>query len=990
MTVIPETLTALGPGEERDTHTPLWAVFDPAWYRARYGQTVIDMTGSLPDDRGLFEFWQRDGARYAHSPNRYFDEIWYRRVHFDVENGIRMGVFDSGFQHYCETGHRGRSCHWLFSESEYFCQNPDLTPALVREMGYSNGYDHYLEKGQLERRVSTPFFVPDILRASLFQQRVPLDSGMGEFTRLTLSQDLNTLRCSWYFDPVWYLAQYEDVSGKIESGEYVSPLHHYLSNETPTHYSPNAVFSERAYLERYPDVNDQVRARSLRNGYDHFVRYGLFEGRSPAEGISLPSTRLMGHAPSWREICSNAFIDLVKTGGSPPATSLADAPVLRQLENLQALRAETLLPLLSRTPLDFRYVGTPELSVVILATSHFLALIQTLASLHEGNRGAMQVVLLDAGAKDETAEIERYAHGVERLSLASSRLQDGWQRAVPQLAADRVLLIEAGCHLFYGSLENGLSRLGQDRVIAVAPQILGYDLRVIEAGLSVARDGSCQPYGAGMEAFAQEVDFVRACDTVGGGALLCFAENLRSLSSDRPDLQALTLPVPVWAALGLSIRQALPSKRIVYDPGFVLRSPEREPAHPAALSRDALMLRRHFADILRGSLPQAPQNAEILHRSSRWGERLLLIVRDGTPEKISHKIRVRALSETLIDLGLQVTLFVLVEGDRAETCLRQEMPEELEYRSGSTESLGCLIEQRVRGFDRIWICGGHALNTVFPLLSEKAAYLPEERVILDLREIETFEQENDQRLSAKTGEFDETEFYRQRLAEETANAWFCQDIVVQSERQAALLREAGLVGLTILGEAAPALSGRDFADRRNLLFAAQPATAPGYTQTFLRWFVRDVLLRLDGRLAEPVNLILANESLQSLDLSMITHYRQVAPLMAGQAPFVELAAACRVLIAPDERSGEIALQRIEAASCGLPCIGEGGPLMEPLEVPLDAGRFADAIVSLYQDEEMWRQASETASRQAAEMRAAYRKTLACLVGVSVVKESAGD
>ncbi len=362
-------------------------------------------------------------------------------------------------------------------------------------MGYSNGYDHYLEKGQLERRVSTPFFVPDILRAALFQQRVPLDSGMGEFTRLTLSQDLNTFRCSWYFDPVWYLAQYEDVAGKIESGEYVSPLHHYLSNETPTHYSPNAIFSERAYLERYSDVNDQVRARSLRNGYDHFVRYGLFEGRSPAEGISLPRTRLTGHAPTWREICSNAFIDLVKTGGAPPATPLTDAPALRQLENLQALRAETLLPLLARTPLDFRYVGTPELSVVILAPSHFLALLQTLASLHEGNRGALQVVLLDAGAKDETAEIERYAHGVERLPVASARLQDGLQRVVPQLAADRVLLIEAGCHLFYGSLANGLSRLGQDGVIAVAPQILGHDLRVIEAGLSVARDGGCQPMG---------------------------------------------------------------------------------------------------------------------------------------------------------------------------------------------------------------------------------------------------------------------------------------------------------------------------------------------------------------------------------------------------------------------------------------------------------------------------------------------------------------
>ncbi|GBR04008.1 hypothetical protein HW511_14350 [Asaia siamensis] len=995
MTVISETLSALGPGEERETRTPLWAVFDPVWYRARYGQAVLDMMGALPDDRGLFEFWQRDGARYAQSPNRYFDEIWYRRVNHDVETGIRMGVFESGFQHYCETGHRGRSCHWLFSESDYFHLNPDLTPALVREMGYSNGYDHYLEEGQLERRVSMPFFVPDMLRAELFQQRLPFDPQMGEFTRLILSQDLNTSRCSWYFDPVWYLAQYEDVAAKIESGEYVSPLHHYLSNETPTHFSPNAAFNEGEYLERYPDVNDQVRARSLRNGYDHFVRYGLFEGRSPADGISLPCTVLNGYVPTWRSICDNAFIDLVKNGMAPVEVPSESEPALRQLAHLQALRADTLIPLLSRSPLDFRYVGTPDLSVLISPAASFLAVLQTLASLHEGNRGTMQVVLLDRGARDETAEIGRYAYGVERVTFASHSLQDGWQRAVPQLAAARVLLIEAGCHLFYGSLDAALARLDQDGAIAVAPQGLGLDLRVAEAGLSVARDGSCSAYGAGKDAFAPEVDFVRPCDTVGGGALLCYTDALRNLPSHRPELQTLRQRESIWAALGLSLRQAAPAGRLYYDPSFVVRLPDREGVLSSVTAREALVLRRYFAEILRGNLPQAPQNAEILHRSSRWGDRILLLTRDGAPEKMSQRLRLRALSESFVDLGLQVTLFVLTKEGEARSYLRQEMPESVEFRTGSVDALGSLIEQRVRGFDRIWICGGHTLNTVFPLLSDKAGLLPEERVTLDLREVEAFERENDLHIPGRKLVVDDPALQEQLLAEELAHAWFCQDIVVQNDGQAALLREAGLVGLTILGdevtvqpEGSPI--GRDFGDRHDLLFAAQPATAPGYTQSFLKWFVREVLLRLEGRLSEPVRLIVANGSLQSFDLSMMTHYRQIAPLVAGQLPFAELASTCRVLIAPDEGSGQIALQRIEAASCGLPCVAEGGNLQEPLNVERDAGRFADAIVSLYQSEETWRQASEAAMSQAARMRAVYRRTLARLVGQSVVKESAGD
>jgi|GEM_PF-1069018 len=995
MTLISEMPRALGPGEARDTHTPLWAVFDPEWYRAHYGQAVSDMTGSLPDDRSLYEFWLREGARHAHSPNRYFDEMWYRRSFVDVENGIRMGVFDSGFQHYCETGYRGRSCHWLFSEVGYFSFNPDLTPALLREMGYSNGYDHYLAEGQREHRVSTPFFMPDIVRAGLFRERLDFDPAQGEFARLILSQDLNRLQCSWYFDPVWYLSQYEDVAVQIERGEYFSPLHHYMSNDRPTHYCPNAVFDEQYYLDYYPDVTERVRARLLRNGYDHFIQYGLFEGRNPADGITLPRYDLEGHMPGWIDFSNNAFVDLAKNGSLPAVAPPPELPAPRQLAYLHALRAESLIPLLARTPLDFRYVGKPAVSVIISSPTSFPELMQTLASLHESHRGDMQVVLLDAGVKDETLEIGRYAYGIEPVAVTSTDMQAGWQRAVPRLSADHVLLIESGCHLFYGALDAALSRLDQDGVIAVAPQRLGLDLHVAEAGLSVARDGSCSAYGTGKEAFASEVDFVRPCDSIGGGAFLCHVEMLRSLPQDRPELETLRVREYVWAALGLSLRQIQPSGYIIYDPAFVLRLPQNEMASDAARSREARVLRRYFAELLRGNLPQAPQNSDILHRSPRWGARLLLLARDGTSDQISHRLRLRALSENFIELGLQVTLFVLTNTATARTCLRQDLPERVEFRCGSVDALGQLIEQRARGFDQIWVCGGPVLNDVFPLLNDKAGLVPEERVTLDLRAIEAFEYESDRHTPGRYIAADDPVLEKQLLDTEVMHAWFCQNVVVQNVHQESLLREAGLTGVTILGED-PFVSGdpmqksRGFADRHNLLFAAQPATVPGYTQKFLKWFVREVLVRLEDRLSGSVRLVLANETFQSLELSMITHYHQVAPLTLGSAAFTDLASTCRVLIAPDEPTGQIALQRLQAASCGLPYVGEGSAITVPLEVSPDPAQFAEAIVTLYQDEETWRRASEAASSQATEMRAVYQRTLARLVGQDAVKEDTGD
>ncbi|BAT20862.1 glycosyltransferase family protein [Asaia bogorensis] len=991
MTQTPDILSAYGPGDEPRAHVPLWAVFDPDWYRERYRDAVIGMVGNMPDDRGLYEFWLRDGARYAHSPNRYFDEIWYRRAHFDVENGIRMGVFDSGFQHYCETGHRGRSCHWLFSEGGYFSLNPDLTPSLVRELGFANGYDHYLAIGQVERRASSAFFVPDLLRAGIFQYRLPFDPAAGEFSRLLTSTDLGALRTSWYFDPVWYLDQYPEVSAQIASGEYASPLHHYLSNETPTAYSPTPYFDETFYLARYEDVGRQVAARALRNGYEHFVRFGVFEGRHATEEIAFPPFSCDGDMPDWKAICDNPYTAFVKRDGEADEADIPELPSLRALASLQALRGESLLPLLARTPLDFRYVGQPALSVIINAPETFLDLIQTLASLHDVSCGAMQVILLSGHARDETANVARYAYGLEVISSEQGNLQGGWRRAGAAIAAPQVLLIDPGTTLFAGALNTAIARLAQPGVIAVAPQILGLDLRVVEAGVSVARDGSCTAHGAGEDAFAPIVNFVRTCDGVGGGALLCRTTILRAIPAIDDGLGALRIAAHSWAGLCLTLRQIMRSGRIVYDPNFLIRVPEREIAGEALVAQEALILRRHFAEVLRGNQPHRPGSAIMLHKPVRWGQRILLVKRAISSAQPMQRERLQSLCRAFVALGLQSTVFALDEQRPHTEAISAALPDEIEHLQGGIECLGQLIEQRPRGFDQIWIMGGHTLNAVFQLFNDKAALLPEEGVILDLRSLDAVQARFDARkVQAVRDRIDEADF-DQALADEVANAWFCQDIVVADVAQEQVLGKVGVTGVTILGDDLPLHDSPDFDKRHGLLFAAQPATAPGYSATFLKWFVRNVMMRLNGRLAEPVRLVLVCETTQSHDLSMITHHQNVAPLRDGQADFATLAAQCRLLITPDQVEGHVAFDRLAAGACGLPAVTGGeAALQGAVSAPLDPTAFAEAIITLYQDRETWQRLSDEARQQARAMTTVYRDTLASLLRQSLVKEEMRD
>ncbi|WP_122050840.1 glycosyltransferase [Asaia bogorensis] len=991
MTQITNILAAIGPGDEPRASVPLWAVFDPGWYRERYREAVIGMTGSLPDDRGLYEFWLRDGARYAHSPNRYFDEIWYRRAHLDVENGIRMGVFDSGFQHYCETGHRGRSCHWLFSESNYFGLNPDLTPALVRQMGYANGYDHYLSIGQQERRVSSAFFVPDVLRTEIFQRRLPHDLGEGEFSRVLLGPDVTALRTSWYFDPVWYLEQYPAVSTLIAQKEYASALHHYLSNEDPTAFCPNPYFDEAFYLTRYDDVNEQVRARALRNGYEHFVHHGVFEGRSPCETISLPPLCRDGDMPGWRDICDNAFVQIVKQAGETGESEPFELPSLRALAALQAMRGETLMPLVSRTPLDFRYVGPPRLSVIINAPDTFLDLVQTLASLHSANCGSMQVILLSGHARDETANINRYAYGVEVIASGKLNLQGGWLRAGLAIAAPKVLLIDSGTTLFAGALEAAMMRLEQTDVIAVAPQVLGLDLRVVEAGLSVTRDGHCIAYGEGAEAFSPGVDFVRPCDGAGGGALLCRSDALRAVPVPDDALVKLRIATHIWAALSLSLRQTLRTGQIRYDPDFLISVAPREPAGTTLAAQETLVLRRHFAEVLRGNLPHRPADPGVLHKPARWGQRILVIKRAIPAEQFAQRARLHSLCRNLVAYRQQVTVFALDEHSLRTDRGRAMLPDEVEYLRGGVDELGQLFEQRPRGFDRIWIMGGHTLNMIFDLCNEKAALLPEEGLILDLRWLEAVEARCDARKVQAVPEANDSDGCIDLFAIEAGNAWFCQDIVVADAIQAGILGEVGVTGVTILGDDLPSQESPDFDRRHDLLFAAQPALVAGYSAAFLKWFVRSVMTRLNGRLSEPVRLILACETTQSYELAMITHHQNVAPLLAGQSDFQDLAAQCRLIVAPDICEGQVAYERMSAGACGLPAVTGGNqPLAGAQIAALDPDAFAEAIVTLYQDRKTWQRLSDEARQQARVMTTVYRETLASLLRQSLVKEEMRD
>ena len=79
-----------------------WSEFDPEWYRQEYNSLCVLAVLESSDE--IYEFYKTCGVQAGHSPNCYFDEIWYRRFYDDVDRLIQEGEYQSGFDHYCNAG----------------------------------------------------------------------------------------------------------------------------------------------------------------------------------------------------------------------------------------------------------------------------------------------------------------------------------------------------------------------------------------------------------------------------------------------------------------------------------------------------------------------------------------------------------------------------------------------------------------------------------------------------------------------------------------------------------------------------------------------------------------------------------------------------------------------------------------------------------------------------------------------------------------------
>jgi len=968
---------------DNDFPRPAWARFDAAWYLASFEAARAYCDGKLED---ALAYYLEIGAKLGHSPSPLFDESFYLDQNPDVHELVKDGKYRSGFDHFCQHGHRILAPHWLFDDAYYGRMHDDMTLENLDQHGFFGRYDHYLRSGQFERRSGHYIFDPNFCALRAIEAGTPPAeiAEQGPFVNFlySLRPDTAELRPSVYFEPRWYLEQYAGIAG--QGTQYRAALEHYLCNDSPALYDPLPQFSEAYYRSAYRDVALAIENGEYRNGYQHFVQFGAFELRRPAPEINLlyyRDTHARVQADLRAGAVRDAFAHLRLIGlpenlatEAPDALPLITEPVARQLF---IRKARDNLVLFARQKLDFS-TDAPRVAVIMVTFNKFELTMLALTSLRANFAGGIELIIVDNASTDDTMRIGDYLIGAKILRQTSNL---GFLRAANRglalVTVPAILYLNNDTELGHGAVAAGLARLaGSETIGAVCAKVLRSHGALQEAGCIIWRDASTTGYLRDAPALSPAANVVREVDFGSGVFLLCRTDAVKTLGGFDEEYAPA-----YYEDADLCVRLRSTGYRIVFDPAVIVHhleygSAQNAEAAKALMSRGQKIFRRkHRAYLLGQPAPESVSHAIAAHppRGHQKQAARVLFIEDTIPLRRlgSGFVRANDIVRAIAAAGHDISVFPVNGAPYDVMSLFGDFPDTVEIlHDRNINLLKTFLEERAGFYDLIWISRTHNLGRITPILDAAGMTIPP--IVLDTEAIVAI---RETALAILSGQGAENSNFDAALREELAGAERCAQITAVSRLEVDLLNAVGMQGVSLLGTGrALCLTAPEFSARQGLLFVASIHRQDSPTIDALSWYLDAVLPALAQEMDETPVLNFVGYIAPEIDLFAFEN----RPGLKIHGPVSDLTpfyATNRVFIAPTRFAAGTPYKLYEAAAHGIPIVATdllarqlgwnaGRELLTALVI--DPRRFAAQIALLYRTELLWNRLRDQAAARLAE------------------------
>ena len=966
---------------------PAWAVFDAAWYLARYPEAEAYCQG---DAGAALGYYLELGVQLGHSPSPLFDEAFYLAENPDVAELVKIGKYRSGFDHFCQHGHRLLSPHWLFDDGFYARIHEDMSLENLDQHNFNGRYDHYLRAGQYELRAGHYIF-----DAAFYRLRA-IEAGMaaglderGPYAHFlySLRPGAPELRPSVYFEPHWYLENAPGSKSAIARQDFGSGLEHYLRNATPELFDPVPQFSEAYYRAAYRDVAHAIEIGTYRNGYQHFIQFGAYELRSPRPEIDLVYYRDANdrvrddlRAGAVRDAFAHLRLIGLPQGfahAAPDAVPLTTEPLAKELF---VRRARDGLAFLARRKIDFS-VDAPEISVVMVLFNQFELTMQALASLRDNFAGGIQLILIDNASSDDTRQIGAYVTGAKILRLKENAgyLQAA-NRGLGFATAPALLYLNNDLQLHHGAIGAALERLWREENIgAVCGKVIRTHGALQEAGSIIWRDASTAGYLRDAPALEPGANFVRDVDYGSAVFLMCRTALVQRLGGYDEDFAPA-----YYEDSDLCVRLHKAGYRTVYDPAVAVThleygSAENSDAAMAMMRRGQKIFERKHRDFLQAKFDADIKNP-VFARAAGQPARRVLFIEDTVPLRQlgSGFVRANDIVGAIVDAGCEVSVLPVNGAPYSIQSLLGGLPETVEVLHDlSIDLLENFLHERRGFYDLIWISRTHNFTRVRPKFEAAGVFADRVPIVLDTEAVVTV---RDAAFAIIRGGAHKNFNFDAALRDEFAGTEICRHVTAVSVLEADLLSSLGLRSVSMIGtRREPRLTEENFASRAGLLFVASIHQPDSPNLDSLTWYADEILPALEREMDNPPVLNFCGYVAPRINLSTFENDSRIK-IHGPAADLTPFYASNRVFIAPTRFAAGTPYKIYEAASHGLPCVATDLlarqlgwlPGAELLIAPVyDARRFAAQIALLYRTETLWTKLrQQAAARLAAENSAA--------------------
>ncbi|KDE18946.1 hypothetical protein AZ09_15175 (plasmid) [Acetobacter aceti 1023] len=766
---------------------------------------------------------------------------------------------------------------------------------------------------------------------------------------MSLFYTKNNIKTTDFFDPDWYAENYD-----IEES-FFSPLHHYMMNRGDDLYNPNNIFDESFYLKNNKDVFSAIKKGRFVDGYDHYLNYGMYENRAPADGIdvkNIPQKEYVDYLIDEHFFLNYYHFIITVDDKYKNIQNNEYIPKRLFIDTCRETCNEKL-----KSCIDFSYEN-PNISVIIVAHNNFEFNVNSLYSLRNTYKEEIQVIFVDSGSFDDTKEIEKHITGMDVIRYHGNvGFVIACNKAITMAVSDTVLLLNNDVEILPQAIQNAFNRLySQPSIGAVGGKIIKPDGTLQEAGCIFWRQGTTLGYKRGESPSIPEVNFVRDVDFCSGAFLLIRKEVINKIGLfDNNYIPAY------YEESDFCIRLHQAGYSIIYDPTVKIlhyeygSSPYK--TGKKSLHKNRLFFKQKNSNFLQKKLFASAEN-ELYARDYRENSLKILYIDDTFPLPFlgSGFSRSNEIVNIMSSLGFLVTVFPLNKPKYKYYNIKDFFDDSIELINDvSLHDFENFIKNRANYYDIIWISRRHNMEKIGKSLPKIAPYIRNTKIIFDTECIASIREWKKDNLYNKANE-KLTHYIEKNLK----SYYIADSIVCVNNFEKWIIKRFLHKEAHILGHCNKIhLTTNTFENRNGILFVGSLHNRASPNYDSMEWFVLKILPIVRKIMGFPVPLTIVGHINDKETLNFCKKDDNII-VKNNVKDLYNYYNTHKVFVAPTRFCSGIPFKVHEAASYGLPVVCTNiirkqiGWINNQDILSADSEEdFAKCIVQLYNDMDLW-------------------------------------